>query len=141
MLHSRLKRVEELLGQELAKILNYDLRDPRITLVSVTGVKVSRDLSEAVVHVSLLDDAPEKVRDAMEALESARSYVKRLLAERVSLKRHPDIHFKHDPSTSEAFHVFKILEEIQREDAARDILEDEGPAREAGPPNENNDTP
>ena len=116
MLHSRLKRVEELLTQELAKILNYDMRDPRIALIGVTGVKVSRDLSEAIVHVSFLEDAPEKIDGTMEALESARGYVRHLLAQRVDLKRIPEIHFKYDPTESQAFRVFGLMEEIRREE-------------------------
>lgn len=115
MLHSRIKRVQEEYQHELAKIIAYDLSDPRLEFVSVTGVKVSKDLREAVVHVSVLADAEERDREALEALESARGYLKRLLAERLSLKRLPDPHFVLDTSEREAFRLFGIMERLKEE--------------------------
>ena len=125
MLHSRMKRVEGQYQLELAKILAYDLDDPRVQFVSVTAVKVSNDLREAVVHVSLLEDDHRKGREALEGLESARGYIKRLLAERLRLKRLPDPHFKLDTTQRDAFHLFRVIEEVQQKPSA---AIDEAPA-------------
>lgn len=113
MLHSRMKRVEEMIQQELAKILAYDLQDPRVRMASPSQVKVSKDLREAVVHISLLEDDPDVQAEAMEALESAKGYIKRLLADRVRLKRLPDPHFKLDTTCRDAFELFKVMDQVE----------------------------
>jgi ribosome-binding factor A len=115
MLPSRLKRVEELLQQDLARILQYEIRDPRVKFVTVTGVKVVKDLSEATAFVSILEDDAQKADDVMEGLESARGYIKRLLAERVVLKRLPDVRFEWDTSATQARRIYEILRKIELE--------------------------
>ncbi len=118
MLHSRIKRVQGEYKQELAKIIAYDLSDPRMEFVSVTGVKISRDLREAIVHISLLDDDPKIAQEIVEALEAAIGDIKRILATRISLKRLPDPHFKLDTATRDAYRLFNIMEEIKHEEEA-----------------------
>ena len=123
MLHSRIQRVEELIHQELARIVSQDLDDPRVRFASVNAVKVSKDLNEAVVQVSFLNDTPENTREGMAGLEAARGYIKRLLAARIVLKRLPDLHFKLDTSPTKAFEIFHILEDIRRETPPSDTPE------------------
>ena len=116
MLHSRLKRVEQEIQQELAKILAYQMRDPRIRMVTPAHVKISKDLHEAVVHVSILDDDPESAVETMAALEAGKGFIKRLLAARIVLKRLPELHFKLDTSLSKAFELFRTLDTALEED-------------------------
>jgi ribosome-binding factor A len=85
MLHSRIKRIEEEYKQALAEILNYEIDDPRIEFASVSYVHVSKDLGNAVVGISLLQDDPEQAQDCMDAIASAKGYIKRLLADRKSV--------------------------------------------------------
>lgn len=113
MLHSRMKRVEEEYQHELARILAYDLEDPRLKFATVTSVSIGRDLSDATVYISFLEDDPEKEREAMGAIETARGLIKRLLAERLVLKRHPNPHFRLDTTARDAFRLFKIMEETR----------------------------
>lgn len=115
MLHSRIKRVEDQYQKEIAKILAYDLRDPRIQMATPNHVKISKDLREAQVFVSVLPDDAESKAAAMEALESATGYIKRLLAKRLQLKRLPDPHFKLDESIGKAFEVYAVLDRIKEE--------------------------
>lgn len=115
MLNSRIKRVEELIQQELAQILNYGLRDPRIGFITVTRIKVAKDLSDALVFVSFLEEDPKKIEEAMRALESAKGYIKRLLAAHVTLKRLPDLHFKQDVSYLDSQHMEELFHKIEQE--------------------------
>lgn len=115
MLHSRMKRVEEEYQHELARILAYELEDPRLKFATVSSVSIARDLSDATVYISFLEDDPEKEREAMHALEAARGLIKRLLAERLVLKRHPNPHFRLDTTVRDAFHLFKIMEETRKD--------------------------
>ena len=115
MLNSRLRRVEEVIQQDLARIINYDLNDPRVKFVTVMRVKVSKDLSECIAFVSIMETEGVKAEEVLRGLEAAKGYIKKLLAQRVVLKRLPDLHFRQDTSLNDAFHIDKILQEIKRE--------------------------
>jgi len=111
-----MKRVQAEYQEIIAKIIAYDLSDPRLEFTSVTGVEITKDLREATVHVSLLNDDPEAGTAAIAALGSAKGYIKRLLAKKISLKRLPDPHFRLDTSGREAFRLFHIMEELRKEE-------------------------
>jgi len=115
MLNSRIKRVEELILQELAQILNYGLRDPRIGFVTVTRIRVTRDLSEALAFVRFLETDEKKIAEAMEGLDAARGYIKRMLASKITLKRLPDLHFRHDTTYAEAIRMDELFHRIEKE--------------------------
>ncbi|NQU42177.1 30S ribosome-binding factor RbfA [bacterium] len=125
MLHSRMKRVEEVYQQEVARILAYDLQDPRVRMVTPVGVKISKDLSEAIIHVSIFSDDPDEARETMAALEAAKGFIKHLLATRLDLKRLPEPHFKQDSSIGEAFKIFHLIDQARDEDSEHPPREDE----------------
>jgi ribosome-binding factor A len=132
MLHSRMKRVEQEIQQELARILAYEMRDPRIQMVTPTHVSVSKDLREATVHVSFLNDDPESAEEAMNALEAGKGYIKRLLASRIVIKRLPDLHFRLDTSIGEAFELYKVLDKAVENDEHRMTNDEQGASEENG---------
>ncbi|MFP4381706.1 MAG: 30S ribosome-binding factor RbfA [Candidatus Sumerlaeia bacterium] len=117
MLHSRIKRVEELYQQELAKILAYEIRDPRVQMATATRVSVSKDLRDATVYVSLLGQEQEEAEEAIEALNAASGYIKHLLSERIVLKRLPHPRFKFDNSVEKAFEIYKVMDKIEPVDS------------------------
>jgi ribosome-binding factor A len=124
MLHSRIKRVQEEYHHAVANILAYEIRDPRLELISVTRVKISKDLRESVVYYSLLNDDEEAINQAREALESAKGYIKRLLAAQIALKRQPDPRFILDTTTRDAFHIFKLMQEVHTDAPLEDSPDD-----------------
>jgi len=91
-----MRRVNESVRQVLAEAVP-ELKDPRIGLVTVTGVSVSPDLREATVYVSVLGN--EKKRTAtLAGLESAHAVVQARLGRELRLKRTPHLTFEYDPS-------------------------------------------
>ncbi len=127
MLHSRIKRVQEEYHHAVANILAYEISDPRLEFVSVTRVKISKDLREAVVYFSMLQDDEESLKHASEALESAKGFVKRILATHISLKRLPDPRFVLDTTTRDAFHIFKLMQEVHTDAPLEETEEEEQP--------------
>lgn len=97
----RTERVAEALREELAEIIGYEMLDPRLAAVSVTGVAVSRDLRHAQVRVIAGGDADQQ-REALRALEGARHWIRREVAGRMRLWRIPEFHFQADVSVAEA---------------------------------------
>lgn len=101
--------------EELGSIIGTGLSDPRLrALVTVTGVRVSADLEHATVAVSVLGDGPEQ-QAALRALETAKGYIRRLLAPRLQLRHTPDLHFTLDTTAEEASRVLSAIDRAKTE--------------------------
>ncbi|MFO7631099.1 MAG: 30S ribosome-binding factor RbfA [Caldilinea sp.] len=112
----RQQRVSGLVFEELSIMLAGELQDPRISLVKVTEVNVSKDLRNARVFVSH-DDETVSRRDLFKALRSATPYLRGQLAERLGLRAVPDLHFTYDDSPEKAARVDELLRQIAAERA------------------------
>ncbi len=113
----RQRRVAELLKEELAVLLELEVADPRLQFVNVTAVEVTPDLRLAKVYVTTLDEE-ESYPEVLEALDHARGFLRSSLAERIRLRRVPDLAFYVDDVLSRARRIDALLEQIQREKAA-----------------------
>lgn len=109
----RPERVAHLMRREIAEILQNRLRDPRLSssMVSVTDVQVTHDLSMARVYVSMLADGIER-ETAMRALQSAAGFVRRELGPRLGLREVPDLRFAIDTSIERGARVDEILRKL-----------------------------
>lgn len=130
MLHSRLKRVAEMLKQNLGSIIDQELSDPRIPpFVTVHSVKVTRDLRSAEVFVTFLEDQDEKaIAEAVAALNDAAKYIRTLLAGRIELRYQPALRFHYNPSTNYALgleKVFRTIEPASGSDETAETAEDD----------------
>ncbi|MCS6828034.1 MAG: 30S ribosome-binding factor RbfA [Caldilinea sp.] len=114
----RQQRVAELIFEELSIMLAGELQDPRISLVRVTDVRVSKDLRNVRVFVCHDDESVSR-RDLLKALQNATSYLRRQLAERLSLRAVPELLFSYDDSQEKAARVQELLRRIAAERAAR----------------------
>lgn len=104
-------RVQELMRQEIDRIIRTDLDDPRLTgTYSVTRVDVSRDLHSAKVYVSVLEADLRK--DVIKALKSAAGFIRRELGQRLSLRYIPELTIMDDPNIEYGMHIAKILKEV-----------------------------
>lgn len=120
----RVERIQEQVREEVSQMLATEVRDPGVGLVTVTRAKVTGDLSLARVYWTILGDAEERKKTA-KALERAAPYVRHLLAERLTLRRSPEVKFIFDESVAAQDRIEKILQDIHAEDAARKTDEHE----------------
>jgi ribosome-binding factor A len=120
----RPEKVAELVREEIAQIVGYELEDPRVAMVTVTEVRMSDNLREARVYVTVTGTAQEATT-ALRALEHAAPYVRRQVALELNLKRAPEIHFVRDTVEEKATRVDALLTEIQpgHAPAATDTVE------------------
>jgi ribosome-binding factor A len=116
----RMRRVNRSVRAVVAEAIG-ELKDPRIGIITVTGVSVSPDLHDARVYVSVLG-SPKRQRRALEALDSAHGVLQRRLARELSLKRTPRLAFEYDPTVERGVHMTKLI----------DALAPEGPPDEPG---------
>jgi ribosome-binding factor A len=110
----RAERAADIIKEEIAQIVGYELEDPRVSLVTVTEVRLSDDRRAAKVYVTVAGDENEH-RAAMAALRKAAPYVRKQLGLSLNLPRTPEIHFVRDRVEEEGERVDQLLQQIERE--------------------------
>jgi ribosome-binding factor A len=110
----RMRRVNESVRQVLAETLP-ELKDPRIGLVTITGVATTADLRHATVYISVLGN--EKKRTAtLRGLEAAHGLLQSQLARQLRLKRTPQLTFEYDPSVEHGVRMSRLIDELAPDD-------------------------
>ncbi|HEY6004027.1 MAG TPA: 30S ribosome-binding factor RbfA [Anaeromyxobacter sp.] len=115
--HSRPARVAEEFRHELSALLARGLKDPRITgFVTVTGAKMSPDLKEIAVYVSIHAQEIERER-TLEGLEAAATYLQREVARNLKLRHTPHLRFVYDESVERGDRIERLLKEAHKKDS------------------------
>ena len=109
----RRAKVEELIKQELSQMILSEVKDPRVGFVTVTGVKMTPDLREGRVYISVMGDE-KKAKDSMAGLKSAMPFFKRELGKRIRLRYMPALTFELDKSLDYGEHIQKLLLQVER---------------------------
>lgn len=109
--YKRSQRVSDLLRKEIADIVIYRLKDPRIGFITVTGVDVTDDIKMARVYVSVFQDKEKK--NTLEILNSAKNFIRAELSKRLRMKFIPSIEFRLDTSIEYGSKIEKLLREIE----------------------------
>ena len=108
---TRAERVSDAVQQELAVLIRDEVRDPRVGMVSVTDVGVSRDLAYAKIHVTFVGDHSQKeIDEAMAALNGASGYLRKLLAGSIKLRITPKLTFLFDESGRRGQHLSALID-------------------------------
>jgi ribosome-binding factor A len=110
----RMHRINELLLEEIAQLLQRGIKDPRIGFVSVTRVETTRDLKRARVYVSVYGEESAQV-EALRGLSSAAGYIRRQLFRSLSLKTVPSLSFVLDESIAHGVHIASVLKQLEQD--------------------------
>ncbi|ACJ28013.1 Ribosome-binding factor A [Shewanella piezotolerans WP3] len=116
---SRTRRIAQQLQQELAVVLQRDMKDPRIGFVTVNDVDVSRDLSYAKVFVTFFEEDEKLVQEKVEALDAAAGYIRSLVAGRMKLRVMPELRFIYDSSLVEGMRMSNLVSRVISDDEAK----------------------
>jgi len=109
----RIERVNELLRQEISRLLTLQIKDPRLDgVITITRVDTSSDLRNAKVLLSAMGDEETK-QNALAGIRSAATFIRRELRSRVSLRYTPFLSFDLDTGPQEADHVLSIMDDIR----------------------------
>lgn len=112
----RLLQVSDQIRKELSIIINNDIRDPNLGMVTVTAVRLSDDLKFAKVFVSILGD--EKKREkSLKVLKNALRFIRKELASKVRLRYIPELSFEIDDSLDKAFRIESLLNDIKNKES------------------------
>ena len=113
----RANQVGEQVREEIMSIIRRDLKDPRIGFVSITAVRMSPDLRQARVMVSVLGKAEEQ-KASLKGLISAKGLIRHELGRRLqNLKFSPELRFELDSSIEYSVHIAELLKEVLPEEA------------------------
>ena len=123
----RLQKIADQIQRELAMLIQLEINDPRIGMVSVTGVEVSRDLSHAKVFVTVMNSGLKnsepnvaeplgeldklEIEENLKALNKAAGYLRSLLAKRLRLRTTPRLQFFYDGSIVRGQHLSSLIDE------------------------------
>jgi|SRR5690606_1424818 len=111
-------RVADQIQRDLAEIIAFELKDPRVGMVTITEVQVTPDYAHAKVFFTMLSDKPDDIRNTTEGLRAAAGYIRRELGRRVTIHTLPELHFVHDNSTARGMEMSKLIDEANATRAA-----------------------
>lgn len=109
----RMHRVNELLLEEIAQLLQRGIKDPRIGFVSVIRVETTRDLQNARVYVSVYGEEAAQA-ETLQGLSSAAGYIRHQLFQSLSLKTIPNLSFVLDDSIAHGVHIASVLKQLEQ---------------------------
>jgi len=113
----RLHRIGDRIRLELTEMLIMgEISDPRLSGASITDVKVDRELAYAEIYFSAVEGS-QRAQEIQAGFESASSYIRRALADRVDLRSFPRLRFHWDPTPERADRIERILSELRNQSA------------------------
>ncbi len=111
----RLQRISDRIRNELSEMLINEVQDPRLAGISVTDVKVDRELAYADIFVSAVE-GHERSREVLEGLHSASGFLRHALSMKVDLRTFPRLRFHWDPTPERADHIERVLASLRTEE-------------------------
>lgn len=115
---ARARRVGDRIREELAEILIRHTSDPRLDMVTVTGVEVDREFTQATVYVAALDSSRRD--EILAGCRSASGFLRSALAARIPLRSFPRLRFRYDASAEEGARIEELLRKIKNQDGPSD---------------------
>lgn len=116
--YSRTQRVADQIQKELAQLIQLEMKDPRLGMVTVSAVEVSRDMSFADVYVSFLGvDDQQKIDQSLKVLSQATGFLRSGLARAIKLRFTPQLRFFYDNSLRRGAHLSSLIDEAIAKDA------------------------
>lgn len=124
---SRAQRVADYLQRELAGLIQREVRDPRVGMVSITGVDVSRDIGHAKVHYTVLsaDDSSDNIDESTAALNKAAGFLRSQLSRDSSMRSVPQLRFYFDESVGRGRYLEDLIGKAADADRALGLRADD----------------
>lgn len=115
--YSRTQRIGDQIQRELAQLIRREVKDPRVGLVTITAVDVSRDVGHAKVFITVMgQDNAEDIAQSIKVLNSAAGFLRMQLAREMKLRSVPQLHFHYDESVARGAHLSALIERAVAED-------------------------
>ena len=115
-----------MMKDELSLLINREMKDPRVPMVTVTNVELTRDAKQATVFISIIAvnatyTDPDLIKQVLEALTDAKGFLRKSLGSIMQLRFMPDLLFKEDKGLENTLRVNEILKQLEAEKKAAGI--------------------
>lgn len=104
-------RVADQIQRDLSEIIAFELKDPRVGMITITEVQVTPDYAHAKVFFTMLVDDAEAVQKTLAGLRAASGYIRKELGRRLHIHTLPELHFVHDTSTVRGIEMSRLIDE------------------------------
>lgn len=110
----KLERINSSLVEQISYIIAHDVKNPDINFVTITGAKVTSDLSLAKIYFTVLDQS--KIKETLLALKDASGYIRHELRERIDIRQIPELEFVYDESIEYGNKIEKIIDKLHEDE-------------------------
>lgn len=130
---NRSDRVADSVQRSLGKLIPMEIRDPRLGMVNINEVEVSRDLANAKIYVTFIgQDDEKKCEDSVEVLNNASSYLRSLMGKELSMRVIPSLQFFYDRTSVRGQELSRLIDQAVASDKANATGDDDQLEDEAG---------
>lgn len=105
---NRTDRIADVMQREISQLIHQEVKDPRVGMVTISAIKVSKDLSHAKVYVSVM--AENLATESIQGLNKAAGFLRAQLAKRIKLRVIPALHFVYDDTTIKANQLSRLID-------------------------------
>ena len=123
--YARTDRVGQQIQKEIAVILMREIKDPRLSMTTVSAVEVTRDLAYAKIFVTFFNDNQDEIDASLEVLAEAEGYIRSLLGKRLRARIMPHLRFVYDSSMSEGVRMSALVDQAVASDKSGDTQVDD----------------
>jgi ribosome-binding factor A len=123
--YARTDRVGQQIQKEIAVILMREIKDPRLSMTTVSAVEVTRDLAYAKVFVTFFSDTEEEIKSSLDVLTEAEGYIRSLLGKRLRARIMPHLRFVYDRSMVEGVRMSALVDKAVASDNKEQLSDDE----------------
>ena len=116
-------RVADQIQRDMAEIISYELKDPRVGMITLTEVQLTPDYAHAKIFFTTLADDPAVIAQTLQGLHKSSGYLRNQLGKRLHIHALPQLHFVHDTSTMRGIAMSKLIDEAN---ATRSLDDDVG---------------
>ena len=121
--YPRTRRIGDQMQRDLSALIRDEIKDPRLGMVTISAVDVTRDLAYAKVYVTVLGDDQER-KDSLAVLNRAAGFLRRLLGQRMVLRTVPQLKFVYDESIERGERLSKLIDSVAPRDDDRQEREE-----------------
>jgi len=109
---SRSDRISEQIRRELADLLQFEVKDPRVSMVTITEVEVSGDIAHAKIYFSApVHDNPQALAELQKGLDKSAGFLRSQLGKRMMVRTVPQLHFIYDTSIDHGMKISRLIDE------------------------------
>lgn len=117
--YSRTQRIGDQMQRELAQLIQREIKDPRLGMVTITAVEVSRDLGHAKVYITVLGigtEEAQQIEQSLDILQDAAGFLRMMLGKVMKVRTVPQLHFHYDASIRRGAALSALIERAVQED-------------------------